>query len=64
MTYYKSGDTIETKSGLRGKVINLHWANGVVNALTVKSETESERHYKNETVYVLTANIKRHEQGI
>lgn len=58
MTYYKNGDVVETKSGLRGKVLTLHWANGVVNALTVKSETESEKHYKNETVYVLVANIK------
>lgn len=63
MTYYKSGDTIETKNGLRGKILNLHWSNSTIIAVTVKSETESEQYYKNQPVYVLIANITKNEQG-
>lgn len=57
MTYHKVGNIIETKSGLKGKIISLDYREGKVYGVSVEVE-ESENYYKGERVHVLVSNIK------
>lgn len=58
MGYHKVGDTIETKSGLKGKIISLDFKDGKVYAASVEAD-ESKDYYKGERVHVLVTNIKQ-----
>lgn len=61
MTYYNRGDSVETKSGLKGKIVNVNFKDSKVDSMTIEADGD-DTYYKGERVFVLASNLKPHGQ--